>query len=103
MNDKLKEIRKLHDEYEAILAEMRIKYADKNHKPIELLTNTTNLHRGELLKMLERVAELPEKWKSKDRYDHYDTSRESKTMTKCANELQAILEKDDEKTTQKRS
>ena len=49
-------------------------------------------NRGELLKMLERVAELPEKWKSKDRYDHYDTSSESKTMTKCANELQAILE-----------
>ena len=49
-------------------------------------------HAEELEAKLERVAELPEKWKSKDRYDHYDTSSESKTMTKCANELQAILE-----------
>ena len=61
MNDKLKEIRKLHDEYEAILAEMRIKYADKNHKPIELLTNITHLHRGELLDMVESQAKASTK------------------------------------------
>ena len=44
-----------------------------------------------LEKQLVAVRLLPEKWLSKDRYDHYDTSRESKTMTKCANELQAAI------------
>ena len=45
-------------------------------------------------KQLETVRLLHEKWLSKDRYDHYDTSRESKTMTKCANELQAAIGED---------
>ena len=84
MNTRLKEIRKLHDEYEAILAEMRIKYADKNHKPIELLTNTTNLHRGELLDMLERVAELPDEWVHSGNGHYYGSD--------CAEQLKAILE-----------
>ena len=76
MNTRLKEIR----DYLGV-------YIPKDMIDVEL-SRTAN----ELLDMLERVAELPEKWKSKDRYDHYDTSSESKTMTKCANELQAILE-----------
>ena len=51
----LKEIRERHDEYEAILVQMRIDYADKNHKPIELLTNKTHKDRGELLKMVDEL------------------------------------------------
>jgi hypothetical protein len=50
-----KEIQERHDEHEKILAEMRIAYADKNRKPIELLTNKAHIDRGYLLERLAAV------------------------------------------------
>ena len=53
--EQLTEITTRHEEYEVILDEMRIAYADKNHKPVELLGTPHHQDRGRLI---EHIADL---------------------------------------------
>lgn len=119
MMDKFKQIQERHDEYEKILAEMRIAYAGKNHKPIELLTNKTHKDRGWLI---DKVTELETQLERKciwtrvnnshhcwDKYDAWSTSCgedfaieeewDDKVPNFCNNcggkAIEAILENDD--------
>ena len=85
------EIKARHIQHEAILAQMRIDYADKNHKPIELLTNQTHKDRKELLDMVAKLeARLADRHqRMEDRMHERDTERHETDLRILA--LQAQL------------
>ena len=84
------EIKARHIQHEAILAQMRIDYADKNHKPIELLTNQTHKDRKELLDMVAKLeARLADRHqRMEDRMHERDTERHETDLRILALEAQ---------------